>query len=131
MGLLLDQITGDNAHLQQLLAAQKILRQESEKWKALLAVRQGDVLPAREQKVADYLQFLKAGLAKYTRKLCSNEEEASLPCFSYKRFRKQSGIHYEYPESEGFLLLWAEAVLWGRNHTGFVWAGGKTRKTSK
>lgn len=125
LGLLLDQITGDEEHLRQMMSEQKTLRQENENLKNQLAVRQGKILSPMDQKPAEHLQFLKKGLVEYTGLICPNEEETSLPVFPYKQFRTQSDIRYEYPESEGFLLLRAEAMLWGRHRSRFIVGRGQ------
>lgn len=125
LGLMLDQITGEEDHLLPLLSEQKALRQENDKLKNQLAVRQGEAFSLRDQKATEYLQFLKKGIAEYTERLCPNKEETSLPAFPYKRFRTQSDIRYEYPEAEGFFLLTAEAVLWGRHRSRFIVGRGQ------
>lgn len=125
LGLLLDQITKDDTHLNQLLYAQKALHQENEELKDRLSVQQGDALPVQEQQIAEYLQFLKSGLVDYIQQICPPQEESPLPSFSYKQFHRQSEIRFEYPDKEGFLLLTTEAVLWGRHRSRFVVGQGE------
>lgn len=125
LGLLLDQITGEDAHLKQLLSAQKDLREENNKLKDQLAVLSGKEPPVQEKRGEAYLRFLQPGLEAYIQRLFPNEEEDMLPAVPYKRFRKQTGIRYEYPQEEGFLLLTAEMSLWGRNRSRFVVGRGE------
>lgn len=119
LGLRLDQINGEDTTRQQLLSAQKTLRKENDCLKKKLAVYQKKALPTTEQKTADYLQFLKNGFSEYLQKLCPAEGE-KLPALSYKQFQRRTGFHCEYPESEGFLLLTAKVLLYGRNKARFV-----------
>lgn len=65
------------------------------------------------------------GLDVYIRYIFPKEEEEMLPAISYKYFRKQTNIRYEYPQEEGFLLLTAEASLWGRNRSRFIVGRGE------
>lgn len=125
LGLLLDQITGEDAHLKQLLSAQKDLREENNRLKDRLAVLSGTEPPLPEKRWEAYLRFLQPGLEAYIQHLFPNGEDDPLPAVPYKRFRKQTGIRYEYPQEEGFLLLTAEAVLWGRNRSRFVVGRGE------
>ena len=120
LGLLMDQLTGDSSHLNELLAEVKALRRENDHLKERLAVLRGETLPGSEQKAHAYLQFLKPGIQRYIQQLYPSTENASLPTFPYKQFRKQTGIRCEYPESEGFLVLTAEAMLWGHHRARFV-----------
>lgn len=125
LGLLLDQITGEDAHLKQLLSAQKDLREENNRLKDRLAMLSGTEPPLPEKRWEAYLRFLQPGLEAYIQQLFPNREDDPLPAVPYKRFRKQTGIRYEYPQEEGFLLLTAEAVLWGRNRSRFVVGRGE------
>lgn len=119
LGLLLDQISKDHSHLDQLLSDQKALRQENETLKDKLAVQQGQALPSKERQMEAYLRFVKPIIAEYIRLISPQPEDHSLPAFPYKRFQKQTTARYEYPE-EGTLLLTAEALLWGRNRARFL-----------
>ena len=68
LGLLLDQITGEDAHLKQLLSAQKDLREENNKLKDQLAVLSGKEPPVQEKN----LPFRKSG-AKRIFAFCSRD----------------------------------------------------------
>ena len=125
LGLLLDQITGEDTHLKQLLSVQRDLREENNKLKDRLAVLSGKGPPVQEKRGEAYLCFLQPGLEAYIQRLCLNREEDPLPAVPYKRFRKQTNIRYEYPQEEGFLLLTAEVSLWGRNRSRFVLGRGE------
>lgn len=125
MGLLLDQITGEDTHLKQLLSIRKDLREENKKLKDQLAVWSGKEPSLQEQRSEAYLHFLQPGLAEYMQRLFPNGEENTLQTIPYKRFRKQTSIRYEYPKEEGFLLLTAEVSLWGRNRSRFVMGRGE------
>lgn len=120
LGLLLDQATGDKEHLLPLLSKQNVLKQEINQLQAKLTAYQENALSARDQQASDYLFFLKTGLTEYLQYLFPQEERGFLPSFPYKRFRDQSDSCYEYPKSEGFLLLRTEAVLWGRHRARFI-----------
>lgn len=117
--LLLDQVTGEDTRPQRLLFDQKALREENIKLKKQLAVRSGKELPVREKRSEAYLHFLQKGIEAYIQYLFPAENEEVLPAVSYNRFRKQTNIRYEYPQEEGFLMLTAEASLWGRNRSRF------------
>jgi len=119
LGLLLDQISKDHAHLDHLLSNQKTLRHENEALKDKLAVQQGQALSPKERQMEAYLRFVKPIIAEYIRLISPQPEDHSLPAFPYKRFQKQTTARYEYPE-EGTLLLTAEALLWGRNRARFL-----------
>ena len=119
LGLLLDQITGEDTHRQMLLSEQALLRQEKDSLKKQLAICQGKVLSPREQKTTDFVHFLKIGCAEYLQHLFP-EEQDQIQVLPYKRFQMQNRGRYEYPESEGFLLLTVQAVFWGRNKARFV-----------
>lgn len=125
LGLLLDQITGEDDHLKQLISARKDLREENKKLKDQLAARSGKEPTLQEQRSAAYLCFLQPGLTEYIQRIFPNEDGEVLPAIPYKRFRKQTGIRYEYPQEEGFLVLTAEASLWGRNRSRFVVGRGE------
>lgn len=127
LGLLLDQISQDHTHLNQLLSDQKALRQENEALKDRLAVQQGQLLSPKERQMEAYLHFLKPIVSEYIRLIDPQEEDHSLPTLPYKRFQKQTAAHYEYPE-EGILLLTAEALLWGRNRARFLVGQGEDEK---
>ena len=131
LGLMLDQVTGENTHLQQLLSAQKELREENIKLKKQLAVRSGKESPVQEKRAEAYLRFLQPGLEAYIQYLFPREEGDVLPAVSFKRFQKQTNIRYEYPQEEGFLLLTAEASLWGRNRSRFIVGRGENSKSLK
>lgn len=130
LGLLLDQISQNHTHLDQLLADQKALRQENEALKDRLAVQQEQVLSPKERQMEAYLHFLKPIIAAYIRLIVPQEEDRSLPTLPYKRFQKKTTAHYEYPE-EGILVLTAEALLWGRNRARFLVGHGEDGKFRK
>lgn len=131
LGLMLDQVRGEDTHLQQLLYAQNTLREENIKLKKQLAVRSGKELPLQEKRAEAYLHFLQPGLDVYIQYIFPKEEEEMLPAISYKHFRKQTNIRYEYPQEEGFLLLTAEASLWGRNRSRFIVGRGENGEPIK
>lgn len=131
LGLMLDQITGEDTHLKQLLSVQKALREENSRLKDRLAVKSGKEASAQEKRCEAYLHFLLPGLTDYIRQLFPNEEEDSLPSVPYKRFRKQTEIRYEYPSQEGFYVLTAEMLLWGRNRARFVAGRGEKGEALK
>lgn len=119
LGLLLDQLNQDHAHLDRLLSNQKALHQENEALKNRLAMQQGQALSPKERQLEAYLHFLKPIVAEYIRVIFPQKENHSLPTFPYKWFQKQTSTRYEYPQ-EGYLLLTAEALLWGRNRARFL-----------
>lgn len=127
LGLLLDQISQNHTHLDQLLADQKTLRQENETLKDKLAVEQRQMLSPKERQMEAYLHFLKPIVAEYIRLMDPQEEDHSLPTLPYKRFQKQTTARYEYPD-EGILVLTAEALLWGRNRARFLVGQGEDGK---
>lgn len=120
LGLLLDQITGDNDHLHPLMTERTVLQEENERLKKQLAILGGEIFPAREQRALDYLSFLKSGFFSYFKEIFPQPEGEPLPTYSYKRFKTASGIRAEYPEQEGFLVIQAVAMLWGRNKSRFI-----------
>lgn len=122
LGLLLDQITGEDHHRQQLLSAHKALLEENDRLKERFALQQGTLLSRKDLRIVEYLSFLQSGLTVYLRQFLPDTEAEPLPSLSYKRFQKHLpvGVHYEYPENEGFLQMTAEAMLWGGNHSRFV-----------
>lgn len=120
LGLLLDQITGDNDHLHPLMSERTALQQENEHLKKQLAILGGTFFPAREQRALDYLSFLKPGFFSYLEKIFPRPEGEQLPTYSYKRFKTAPGMRMEYPEQEGFLVMQAVAMLWGRNKSRFI-----------
>lgn len=125
LGLLLDQITGEDTHLNELLSAQKELREENNKLKDQLVVLSGKEPPVQEKRCEAYLRFMQLGLEAYIQCMFPNGDEDVLPAIPYKRFRKQTSICYEYPEEEGFLLMTAEVSLWGGNRSRFVVGRGE------
>ena len=120
MGLLLDQLTDEKTHLNELLAEVKALRRENDHLKERVSLMKGEVLPKQEEKAQGYLKFLQPAVRNYIDQIYPAKENEALPSFSYKQFRRQTGIHCEYPKEEGFAVLAAEAMLWGRNHARFV-----------
>lgn len=120
LGLLLDQISGEEDHLQPLLQERAVFQQESDRLRARLEVLEGEHFPGREQRALEYLSFLKAGLADYLQQIAPEPEGESLPTCSYKRFKTQSGVRPVYPETEGFLIIQAVVMLWGRNKSRFI-----------
>ena len=125
MGLLLDQITGEDTHRDQLLSAQQKLRAENSKLKERLALQSGKADSPREQRQEACLGFLLPGLTDYLLMLFPKPEGDALPTLPYKRFRQQTETPYEYPREEGFYLLTAEVSLWGRNRARFVIGRGE------
>jgi len=119
LGLLLDQISKDHVHLDQLLSDHKALQLENEALKDKLAVQQGQTFSPKERQMEAYLHFLKPIVAEYIRLVSPQEEGDRLTTLPYKRFQKQATVRYNYPE-EGFLLLRTEALLWGRNRSRFL-----------
>ena len=118
LGLLLDQAAGNDAHLRQIQAAHQ---------KELADLRrsfQKQISAKTEERAADFLTFLRPGLANYLRWI--RPEGEPLPSMPYKRFQKQNpGISLAYPEVEGFLLLDAQVVLWGRHRAKFIIGKGE------
>lgn len=131
LGLLLDQITGEEDHLRPLLEDRAAYQQECNLLKARLAVLEGEHFPGREQRALKYLSFLKTGLSDYLQQIVPMPEGVCLPAYSYKQFKSPSGIHPEYPESEGFLVMQAIVMLWGKNKSRFIVGRGKTGECLK
>ena len=113
LGLLLDQAAGNDIHLRQI---------QAEYQKELAALRRAfekRLSPTVQERAADYLTFLEPGLVNYLCRICP--EGKPLPAMPYKRFRKQyPDISLAYPPEEGFLLLDARFLLWGRNRATFI-----------
>lgn len=131
LGLLLDQITGEDDHLRPLLEERAACQQECDRLRARLENLKGEHFPAREQRALEYLSFLKTGLSDYWLQIVPMPEGEPLPTCSYKRFKSQSNIHPEYPEQEGFLVMQAVAMLWGRNKSRFIVGRGSAGECLK
>lgn len=131
LGLLLDQITGEEDHLGPMLQERVAFQQERDRLRIQLEALEGDHYPAREQRALEYLFFLKTGLTDYLHQIAPMPEGESLPTCSYKRFKSRSGVHPEYPEQEGFLIMQAVAMLWGRNKSRFIVGRGSTGECLK
>lgn len=126
LGLLLDQITGEEDHLHPLLEERAICQQECDRLRARLALGEGGQFSARELRVLEYLSFLKTGLSDYLQQIAPIPESEALPTCPYKRFKALSAIHLEYPGEECFLVMQAKAMLWGKNKSRFIVGRGLT-----
>ena len=117
LGLLLDQAAGNDIHLRQI---------QTEYQKELAALRRElrkRLSTAAQERAADFLAFLEPGLGNYLRRIFPSGE--ALPSMPYKRFRRKNpNIRLSYPE-EGFLLLDAHCILWGRNRAKFLVGRGE------
>ena len=131
LGLLLDQITGEEDHLQPLLEERAAYQLECNQLKARLAVLEGEHFPGREQRALEYLSFLKTGLSDCLQQIAPMPEGECLPAYSYKQFKSPSGIHPQYPESEGFLVMQAIVMLWGKNKSRFIVGRGQSGECLK
>lgn len=115
LGLLLDQVIGEDSHRNQILVAKE---------KELEALRR-DKRPAPEKPV--WLDFLLPGLKRYIQLFYPPEPGRGLPVYTYKGFHRQlpDGIRYAFPDQEGFFLLEAEATLWGKHKARFIVGQGE------
>ena len=131
LGLLLDQITGEEDHLRPLLEERAASQQECDQLRTRLRDLEKEHFPAGEQRALDYLYFLKTGLTDYLHQTAPIPEGKPLPACSYKQFKSRSGVHPEYPEQEGFLVMQAVAMLWGRNKSRFIVGRGSAGECLK
>lgn len=120
LGLLLDQITGEEDHLGPMLQERAVCQQECDRLRAQLAILEGEHFPVRELRALEYLSFLKTGLKDYLQQIAPKPEGESLPTYTYKRFKSLFGIHAEYPQKDGFLVMQTVAMLWGKNKSRFI-----------
>lgn len=115
LGLLLDQVTGEDSHRNQILASRE---------KELEALRR-EKRPVPEKPA--WLGFLLPGIVRYIQLFYPPEPGKGLPSYPYKRFRNQlpPEVRYEFPPEEGFLLLEAQATLWGHHKARFLVGRGE------